>query len=651
MSEKEGVLYMKKMIVLPALLLIAVFSIIAVTCNPPDPDDPTFISVVSSTYEMPADDSTTATITATVYDNTHNFVEDGTAVYFVTNKGDLDSGVATTSGGQASVTLTADDNEGFAIVSVNVPAENRNAQSSPITMYGITPKVITVIAEPNQIKANENDKSTLSATVMRDDDKTLFVPDGTEVTFTADRGTSLSNTTAVTADGVAKVTLTAGTDSGTCNITATAGEEIAGTTIQLNPIDATYIQINADQYEIRADGSSKTTIEAQVWLDYPYEYVQDGTTVYFATTLGSIPDSATTKGGFAYVELTSASTSGYATITGTSGGEKDTAQVYFFDTGPYYITISANPNSIPADGISGCTINAIVRNSKGEPVSGTTVKFSTTRGILNPTSASTDNSGAAQSTLTSTTTIDNNVRVTAVAGPAAATVRVWFTQPSSDDVAYVTVDSNIDEIVVDSNEQPIVTVRVFNQFNVGIPDKFVYMDTECGQFLPGDADQTNNNGRAQFLLDLSTCTDARTITLTGTSDNVAGTDTITIIPAEPCNLYFTADSYVLDGSVSGGGSTTLRMTVTDRFGNFAEDLSTISLVLQSCTCDDCTGIQISPSTAYTSSGAANASLSVSSGTATTDDCSITIRGTANGAANICATQGLNVETVTISIKQ
>jgi hypothetical protein len=81
---------------------------------------------------------------------------------------------------------------------------------------------------------------------------------------------------------------------------------------------ANTIQVTSSRDSLRADGYSRAVVTAEV-RDGSGRIVPDGTEVRFSATLGNIDPIATTEAGRARVNLTSAATPGFASITVSSG--------------------------------------------------------------------------------------------------------------------------------------------------------------------------------------------------------------------------------------------------------------------------------------------------------------------------------------------
>jgi hypothetical protein len=132
--------------------------------------------------------------------------------------------------------------------------------------------------------------------------------------------------------------------------------------------------------------------------------VQNGTLVSFTTTIGHIePSEARTSNGQVRVRFFSGGQSGVATITAFSGGASGKLEnLKVGAAGVERVIVSASPQTVsPTGGTS--TITARVEDVSGTGLSGIPVTFTTDNGSLNPSTANTDSTGVATTTLTVTT--------------------------------------------------------------------------------------------------------------------------------------------------------------------------------------------------------------------------------------------------------
>ena len=181
------------------------------------------------------------------------------------------------------------------------------------------------------------------------------------------------------------------------------------------------VEVTANPTSLPADGVATTTIRATV-LEGSLP-VADGTTVSFSTNLGSLSNaSSTTSSGSATVTLSSL-TAGTATVTATSGGVAGQTTVTF-TTVATSVRVSANPTSLPADGISVTRLTATLIGSLPVP-DGTPVTFSTTLGNLSADPTTTTNNSA--TTLLFAPTTAGTATITATIGQVSGQTTVTFT--------------------------------------------------------------------------------------------------------------------------------------------------------------------------------------------------------------------------------
>jgi hypothetical protein len=177
-----------------------------------------------------------------------------------------------------------------------------------------------------------------------------------------------------------------------------------------------------------AGGVATTTVTAEVY-NFDGNPVNDGTMVNFTVEpIGTIPATVQTKNGIAQALLTSDTAAGEYFITATAGNASQIAFGQFIAgaAAAANTTLSANPDSIDADGASTSLITLVAQDANNNPViDGTPVNFYTTEGALSAATGTTSN-GMATVTLTSSTNDNTVATVTAVVGPVTKTVQVGF---------------------------------------------------------------------------------------------------------------------------------------------------------------------------------------------------------------------------------
>lgn len=188
-----------------------------------------YITVTSSSYTIPADGTTTATITATVQQSNGNPADDGLTISFQTTDGTFsDSGTtsttAATSGGTATATLVASNSRND--TGVTVTASYGSVQGTATIYFKPgPPATVTLSASDTSITADGSSTTTITANVK--DSGGDAVKDGLLITFTTTNGTFSTGSTTSEAvslsSGQASTTLTAPSSAGTADVSAVIG--------------------------------------------------------------------------------------------------------------------------------------------------------------------------------------------------------------------------------------------------------------------------------------------------------------------------------------------------------------------------------------------------------------------------------------------
>ena len=160
--------------------------------------------------------------------------------------------------------------------------------------------------------------------------------------------------------------------------------------------------------------------------------VQNGTSVRFTTTLGTVtPADTQTTNGIAIATFQAGTASGVAEVHAISGGATGTTTGGGTAAAPNVvkitvgaaavntITVLASPTSVSPNGGS-VQVIASVLDTNGGSLAGIPVTFSADQGVLSPATAVTDSTGQATTTLV--TSVDTNV--TATAGTKTGTTKV-----------------------------------------------------------------------------------------------------------------------------------------------------------------------------------------------------------------------------------
>ncbi|KPL24320.1 MAG: hypothetical protein AMJ93_02645, partial [Anaerolineae bacterium SM23_84] len=315
-----------------------------------------------------------------------NPVPDGTVVTFDTSFGYFtdsltDAIQVPTSGGSASTGLTS-TRPGTAVVRGTIGTESASVL---VTFDPDRPASIQILSvEPGLIP------SCVGTAIASAEVKDRYgnpVLDGTVVVFDViptgdvepiDGGRTLN--------GVAQAIISAGTTPTWATVIAwpqeyrTTVSDQYGIEFQVGPPDR--LEVSAEPPSLFVGGNS-ATIRVRV-LDCGDNPVTEGTLVTFtlASGQGSLaPPTATTVSGRAFSTLTSPNETGSAVIRVTAGDRERTIVVDYIPGPPSEVVLSADPLSIPANGVSRSTIRADVEDLHGNPVADrTVVVFSTEMG-------------------------------------------------------------------------------------------------------------------------------------------------------------------------------------------------------------------------------------------------------------------------------
>lgn len=295
--------------------------------------------------------------------------------------------------------------------------------------------------------------------------------------------------------------------------------------------------------------------------------VTDGTVVTFTTSLGSFAGQATvtrtTTGGVATATLTSdnAETT-TVTVTGNTG--QGWINVGFVPGAPYTLTLTADPTSIVADGVSTSVISAAVVDQYANLVTdGTVVTFTADLGSF-PTMpyTRTTTDGVAVAAFTAGTDL-GTATVTVAAADAISSTVIQFVpgEPYT-----VTVRADPDNIVADGISTSAITATVTDQWSHPVADDTVVtFTTSLGSFPAVPHTRTTVGGVAVAVLTASTQAD--TAVVTATSGVASGTAEVTLTPGAPATLVLIAAS--LQGSV--GHNISITATVSDQYNNAVAD--------------------------------------------------------------------------------
>lgn len=338
----------------------------------------------------------------------------------------------------------------------------------------------------------------------------------------------------------------------------------------------TTITLSAASTIVQTNGS--TEIRATL-LEQSGTPVQNGTTVTFSTTLGTIePREARTLNGTATVRFVATGQSGEAEIRAASGGAKpaDTAnpsiKIKVGAAAASRIQLNASPNRVGASGGT-ATITATVSDTSGNPLAEVPVTFSSDAGTLSSSVATTSSTGVAQVTLST----NRRATVTATTGATTGTAAVSGTV-----VVNVTSLQTLTIAVITPSpveDQPVVfTITVGSASDTTDPLQSVVVNF-------GDGTSISLGGLTAGVTSAShvySSDGSYTVTATGTGfsgDTTSASAIVTVIPRPPITLTLSANptsaavAANITFTVTAPTTGTLARNVTLNFG----DGSTVSL--------------------------------------------------------------------------
>ncbi len=486
----------------------------------------------------------------------------GETIAFETDKGTLSVlSVVTDAEGLAKTTLMAPTVSGKAAVKAVYGTLTTN---TTVSFEPVGAGSITLAADPSSIPADGTSSSNVTATIKYSSG--AAVPKGTSVTFVTNLGTFSNGKqtyTVITPDdaGVVSASLIAGTTPGAAKITVSA-IGISQTVYVGIGGDPVTISLTADPTSIPADGISSSTITATL-KDSSGAPVTPGTPVTFITDIGTFSGGGTTINvatpdatGIVSVSLISATTAGTATVTATSSGITQSVNVAFSGSVVGSIMVTANPNTLPADGTSTSIIRADVRDAQGNPVpDGESIGFVvlTGTGTLSSNSASTVG-GFAEVTYTASKTAGTETIRAMSTNNVSGTVDIALTGAA---IGSVQVTANPTSISADGKTTSTITATVKTADNQVVPDVVVTFKTSRGAITSPHT--TDAGGQAVSTLTSDQFNDP-SVLVTATCQGVEGT---VLVSFTGLSLTLAANPT----SVLAGESSTITATFKNASGN------------------------------------------------------------------------------------
>lgn len=443
-----------------------------------------------------ADGIANTSVRAIAYDEMNVVLQDLPVTWNVQNGVLGNASVNTGTGGWADAQITTSASNTDALIIVTVSAGTAIGRDT-ILARGIT---IDAAATPEMVIADGISTSIISARVY-ETSTSVAINQGT-VSFGTTLGT-IPSSVVTNISGIAAASLLSSTTTGTATVTARYGNTLSDqVTVAFSPSTPTTLSLTASPTVLLADNVSTATLTAVV-TDQSGNPVPNGTQVRFSIPpqSGSMENLRTTESGVAMNALTSSSTPDTVTVTAwaeANPNARDSVLVVYRVGPPAIVTLSAQRDTLSANGISVDTITAHVTDAVGHILSNVEVQFTTTIGNITA-SRVTDLNGNARVAFSSSQTGTAQVRATA--GTAEGYYTVYLIPGSPNSISMEYLPNSVGVRASGRNETLLITalVRDVNNNPVidGTPVRFnINGSPGGGDFLSSVDPIPTINGRA-----------------------------------------------------------------------------------------------------------------------------------------------------------
>jgi hypothetical protein len=571
-----------------------------------------------------ANNSDTSTLNVSMTDASGNPVV-GVVITLSTDRGTLISGDAKTTG----VSIT-DSTSTAGKITAHLKSSEPGDAIVTVSTLGISEKITVIFtdymfsltSEASEIYAG-GAKTLLTATLF-DKNGNVTPINLSDVNFSTTLGAIVPKE--LTSDGRAVAELTSPKLAGTAIVTASLKIPPISSTVSVKfaagnvggpeTIKPSYAAVVIDN----GNGTFTLPISATV-LDINSNFVADQTVVDFKIEPheGVVLSPVTTVNSVATSQITypSKSAGTVVELTAFSSGKEGKIKITLPGFVPSYLSLTAAPKSIAADGKSTCEIRATLFDNAGSILSvpdGTPVSFSTDGGTLDSEVATTIN-GVATVRLTSDNT-PKEANVTAQSGSIKDIIKVTFEDASINinQISEIVLSASQTTIEADGRSSTTITAQLkkFNGDPIDMPTTVVF-GTDIGsvsKFVQSDA---SGNAKAQFTSGV-----VGTATITASVANIKGFINIIVVPGKPQSVLLGFSPTSVGVKQSGRNETLLiKADVRDNNNNPVVDNTMIKLELVGAFD---TGVSITPNgnTQYESSSVptinGSASVTFHSGT-------------------------------------
>ena len=511
------------------------------------------LSLTALATSLPADGSSSTTVTATVVDGKNAAVPDGTPIQFEASTGAVAPAESATASGQAIATLTAGSTAGPCTITARAGGKTATVTVSFLPSDQGNRGSITLDATPASIQVlNSGGADTESTVVATCRDAGGNLATSGVVTFSSSIGSVVGTANINPADGTA-TTIFSSSRTGQAEITASWEGAEASISVSVTAGPPHSINVQCVPGAIECNGNSFATVTATI-TDIAGNAVTDGTIVDFSVQAdisgggnGTITPETRTTDGVATALLFSRDSSGGTANAGTATAVVDIlrakqlaaglpapvadlqnheTQVQFTSLDVAEIHLGANPWNVRGWDFVGhtTTIAAVVYDSNHNPVpDGTAVYFTANHGMIygnagvsGGVALSTTSLGRANATLVSDAsgdgTWDGHVDVTATSGDVTITAVGLVTFSGPHVQANCTVELNPSPISSCQDSATIVVTVLDTNLNAVVDGTRVELSATKGTL----SDTTATTQGGQVFATLSTSADCANPTAVGT---------------------------------------------------------------------------------------------------------------------------------------
>ncbi|ERP78977.2 invasin [Yersinia pestis S3] len=518
----------------------------------------TAANLTVTTNDSVANGSDTNVVRAKVTDAYTNAVANQSVIFSASNGATvIDQTVITNAEGIADSTLT-NTTAGVSVVTATLGGQSQQVDT---TFKPGSTAAISLVKLADRAVADGIDQNEIQV-VLRDGTGNA-VPN-VPMSIQADNGAIVVASTPNTGvDGTINATFT-NLRAGESVVSVTSPALVGMTmtmTFSADPRTAVVSTLAAIDNNAKADGTDTNVVRA--WVVDANGNSVPGVSVTFDAGNGAVLAQnpvVTDRNGYAENTLTNLAI-GTTTVKATTVTDPvgQTVNTHFVAGAVDTITLTVPVNGAVANGVNTNSVQAVVSDSGGNPVTGATVVFSSTNATAQITTVigTTGADGIATATLTNTVagtsnvvatidTVNANIDTAFVAGAVAT---ITLTAPVNGAVADGADTNQVDALVEDANGNPITGAAVvFSSAN--------------GATILSSTMNTGVNGVASTLL---------THTVAGTSNVVATVDTVnanidtTFVAGAVATITLTTP---VNGAVAdGANSNSVQAVVSDSDGN------------------------------------------------------------------------------------